>query len=314
MLLKPIPPNLNTPKQAKAILLPSHLGIHSNLALAVLKTKDANTQYAFVIWGSFRSYEGWFYTKTQVVSIARKTGKSELTINRWLKAGEGIFWHKGFNKEYNEICYYWIGAKAVGNFFNLPSLGTVLSIYTDEWLNKKLKHVRANLKDCLIVKEKKIMSRKTEEILTGVLRRTQQQYDNISQIHRESTCMYWPWEDISGKKHEMKQMPNIYYQRFTAFYEKKDKDTKKYNLYTLDTNALKTGEVGQLGVKTDKYTGRFFFDSKQAAYNKVLSMCKKDIDGYVLYKSGSTPTGGTTWSVLHTHNILDRDVLLEFSV
>ena len=312
MLLKPIIPEPNSPPKAKVINLPSHIGVHSKLALEMLKYK-ANTQYAFVIWASLRSYDGWFYTKSQIEAIAQKTGKSGLSISRWLIAGEGIFWNKGFNKEYNEVCYYWIGAHSVGHHFGLESLGTVLSIYTDTWINKKLQHVRANFKDCLIVKESKIMSRKTIEVLTGVLRRTQQNYDDVSQIRIEDTYVHWRWIDELGKEHTMKQMPNIYYQRFEPFYEKK-KDTARYNPYTLVNNALETDASQPLGAKSEKYNGRFFFNNKQAAYNKVLSMRKKDVDGYVLYKSGDTFACGTAWKVLHTHNVFDKDVLLEFSV
>ena len=81
MLLKPIIPEPNSPTKAKVINLPSHIGVHSKLALEMLKYK-ANTQYAFVIWASLRSYDGWFYTKSQIEVIAQKTGKSGLTVNQ----------------------------------------------------------------------------------------------------------------------------------------------------------------------------------------------------------------------------------------
>jgi len=262
---------------------PTFIKIHSKLAAAILSLKSSHLARAYALWAIIRSDgKTWHYQK-DVLDIAAKTGKTERTIKKWLAAGEGVFWVKGWHRGRRTISH--TGKDKVLDYFGLPEPGKVIDVNINH-LQGKLKVVRAAMFGTWLSKDSRWASRDTIKILTGVKPRTQSSYEKTNHTQKQKVFTNWGWFDDTGKHQQMRQLPNRYYAPFNPHYQ--GHNSKRYNLRTAGFNGQISDVLDVAAVK-GSVTGKVLFDNVNGAISKAKKLKSDGTEGCLFGVIGYGP-------------------------
>lgn len=247
--------------------IPFFVDVYADIALAVLARKEANLQFAFVIW-SLREKTTYADRETVISLMQEATGKHRKTVQRWLKAGEGIFWTQDKSGR-----LWWHRSERVMTAFGLAKVGRKISIPNEDLLNG-LQRMRTALFNCRFNgKENQWASRETLAKLTGVEERTQRNYKQhtVAEIMPVFTLGPYRVED-SGEVLEVRQLPNRYFGPYEAQYKWDKQPERRHGLRTVDNNgADKAGLADNVAQKSE----RLLFDKSEAAQEAAYDRGKK---------------------------------------
>ena len=278
----PAPPPLTLRKQTR---------IHSLLAVAVLGDKRPNIHRAFTLWLTLRQQNRAWFSKSEVIRFyAEKTGKHPRNVRRWLDSGDGVFWVFGRKNRLSIL-----GKNRVFANYRLVKPGRVLLVDTDKLMGK-LQGVKSTLYGCWLGgKNSKWASRATIRKITNVSESTQLNYDRQNKQKKQATYAL-DWRTESS---ENRQLPNRYQAVFYPAHSGKQSDkTRRYNLYSLDTNGVTSTQGDSLsagvpisGTNVTGEPGRVLFDNPNRALAAARKRAKQGIEGQCFMVIGDSPKG-----------------------
>lgn len=248
-------------------LIPLFVSVYADIALAMLGRKDANLQFAFVIW-SLREKKTYADREAVIHRMQKATGKHRKTVQRWLQAGEGLFW-----TEDKQGRLWWHRCERVVDALGVAKPGRKLAIRSADLLNG-LQRMRTALFNCRFNgKESQWASRQTLEELTGVEERTQRNYKRHTEAKIMPVFTLGPYRvEDSGEVLAVRQLPNRYFGPYEAHHKSEKQPERRHGIRTVENNgAVEAGFADNVSRKPE----RLLFDQPSAAQDAAYIRGKK---------------------------------------